>query len=91
LSIVSGFTPAYNLRGKTNAILGRYSLAEFDFKKVIELSPNRANGYKNLGFLYLLQGKEEMAKTYLERAQYLDRENKKVQKALLQLKPIKTK
>ena len=91
LSIVSGFTPAYNLRGKTNAILERYSLAEFDFKKVIELSPNRPNGYKNLGFLYLLQGKEEMAKTYLEKAHYFDRKNKKVQKALLQLNAIKTK
>ncbi len=91
LSIVSGFTPAYTLRGKTNAILERYSLAEFDFKKVIELSPNRPNGYKNLGFLYLLQGKEEMAKTYLEKAHYFDRKNKKVQKTLLQLNSIKTK
>ena len=91
LSIVSGFTPAYNLRGKTNAILGRYSLAEFDFKKVIGLSPNQVNGYKNLGFLYLLQGKERMAKKYLEKAYSLDRKNKKVQKALLQLNSIKTK
>jgi 4-amino-4-deoxy-L-arabinose transferase-like glycosyltransferase len=91
LAIVSGFTPAYNLRGKTNAILGKYSLAELDFKKVIELSPNLANGYKNLGLLYLLQGKEEMAKKYLESAQDLDPKDEKVRKVLIQLKSIKTK
>jgi Flp pilus assembly protein TadD len=79
------------LRGKTNAILGKYSLAELDFKKVIELSPNLANGYKNLGLLYLLQGKEEMAKKYLESAQDLDPKDEKVRKVLIQLKSIKTK
>lgn len=91
LAIVSGFTPAYNLRGKTNAVIGKFSLAESDFNKVIELSPNLAHGYKNLGFLFLLQGREEMARKYLESAHALDRKDKKVRQALIQLKSVKTK
>jgi Flp pilus assembly protein TadD len=82
LSIVSEFSPAYNLRGKTYALLGRYIEAEIDFKKVVGLSPNITHGYKNLGFLYLLQGNKEMAKTYLETASRFSPQNKKIQEAL---------
>lgn len=82
LSIAPEFSPAYNLRGKTYALLGRYLEAEIDFKKVVGLSPNITHGYKNLGFLYLLQGNKEMAKTYLEIARRLSPQNKKIQEAL---------
>ncbi|UCD33564.1 MAG: tetratricopeptide repeat protein, partial [Desulfobacterales bacterium] len=68
ISIAPKFSPAYNLRGKTHAMLGRFPEAEQDFKSVLELSPNIIHGYKNLGFLYLIQGNKEKAKTYLEAA-----------------------
>lgn len=82
LAILPEFSPAYNLRGKARAVLGRYPEAEIDFKKVIALSPNIVHGYKNLGFLYLLQGENELAVKYLETASRLSPQNKKIREAL---------
>ncbi len=86
LSIVPEFGPAYNLRGKTYALLEKYRDAERDFKKVVALSPNISHGYKNLGFLYLLQEKKEMAVTYLETASHLNPGDKKVKATLSRLR-----
>lgn len=85
LSIVPEFSPAYNLRGKTYALLGRYRDAELDFKKVVALSPNISHGYKNIGFLYLLQEKKEMAIAYLEMASRFNPRDKKVKETLSRL------
>jgi Flp pilus assembly protein TadD len=85
LAIVPEFSPAYNLRGKTHALLGKYGDAERDFMKVVALSPKISHGYKNLGFLYLLQEKREMAATYLETANRLDPGNKKIKETLSRL------
>jgi tetratricopeptide (TPR) repeat protein len=82
LTLVPDFSPAYNLRGKSRAILGRQTEALADFKKVISLSPGLAEGYKNAGFLYLLQNDPQEAKGYLEKAQALAPQDPKVNEAL---------
>ena len=88
LSMVPEFSPAYNLRGKAHAVRGRYPEAETDFKKVIALSPNMVHGYKNLGFLYLLKGENELAGKYLEAAIRLFPQDQKVRKALQGLNEV---
>jgi tetratricopeptide (TPR) repeat protein len=86
ITIEPSFSPAYNLRGKSYAVLGRYGEAFTDFNKVMSLSPNLANGYKNAGFLYLLQGDSQKAKSYLIKALSLDPRDAKVQEVLASLK-----
>jgi len=86
IAIEPGFSPAYNLRGKSYAVLGRYGEALTDFNKVISLSPNLANGYKNAGFLYLLQGDSHKARSYLTKALSLAPRDAKVQEVLASLK-----
>jgi len=85
IAIEPGFGPAYNLRGKSYAVLGRYEEALRDFNKVMSLSPNLPNGYKNAGFLYLLQGDSRKAKSYLVKALALAPRDLKVQEALAKL------
>ncbi len=80
------FSPAYNLRGKSYAVLGRYGEALTDFNKVMSLSPNLANGYRNAGFLYLLQGDSQKARSYLIKALSLAPRDAKVQEVLASLK-----
>jgi len=86
IAIEPSFSPAYNLRGKSYAVLGRYGEALTDFNKVMSLSPSLANGYKNAGFLYLLQGDSQKARSYLIKALSLDPRDAKVQEALASLK-----
>ena len=86
IEIEPSFSPAYSLRGKSYAVLGRYGEALTDFNKVISLSPNLANGYKNAGFLYLLQGDSQKARSYLIKALSLDPRDVKVQEVLASLK-----
>ncbi len=86
IAIEPSFSPAYNLRGKSYAVLGRYGDALTDFNKVMSLSPNLANGYKNAGFLYLLQGDSQKARSYLTKALSLDPRDPKVQEVLASLK-----
>jgi tetratricopeptide (TPR) repeat protein len=82
LALEKDFTPAYNLRGKVHAHMGNYDAGLKDFMQVIRLSPNLGEGYKNIGFLYLLKGEKKNAKPYLLKAQTLLPENKKIEKAL---------
>ena len=86
IAIEPSFSPAYSLRGKSYAVLGRYGEALTDFNKVMSLSPNLANGYKNAGFLYLLQGDSQKARSYLIKALSLDPRDVKVQEVLASLK-----
>jgi tetratricopeptide (TPR) repeat protein len=86
IAMEPSFSPAYNLRGKSYAVLGRYGEALTDFDKVMSLSPNLANGYKNTGFLYLLQDDSQKAKPYLIKALSLDPRDTRVQEVLAGLK-----
>jgi tetratricopeptide (TPR) repeat protein len=86
LAIVPDFSPAYNLRGKSLALLGKHSESLVNFKRVISLSPNLPEGYKNAGFLYLLQGDTETARHYLSKALTLEPQDTKVRETLAKLK-----
>jgi hypothetical protein len=86
LAIAPGFSPAYNLRGRSYAMIGEYEKAEIDFKKVVELSPASPKGYENLGFLYLLSGRNADAKTHLLKAHQLSPDNEKILNALKALR-----
>ena len=82
LSMVPDFVPALNLRGKAHAMLNHSKEAEFDFKKVISLAPYSSQGYLNMGFVCLIQGKTERARWYLNKANMLSPDDKKIIKAL---------
>jgi Flp pilus assembly protein TadD len=86
LTIIPDFAPALNLRGKSLAILGRQDEALADFEQVISISPNVSTGYKNAGFLFLLQNERVKAKKYLTRAQEITPDDPKVREALIELK-----
>jgi tetratricopeptide (TPR) repeat protein len=85
LALVPDFSPALNLRGRSLAILGRYEEALADFEQVISVSPNLATGYKNAGFVYLIQNDKSRAKAYLTKAHALSPEDPKVNGALMKL------
>ena len=86
IALAPGFSPAYNLRGKSRAILGENAPALEDFLRVIALSPDMAEGYKNAGFAYLLMGKTDPARAYLEKALTLSPEDEKINRALHDLR-----
>ncbi len=48
ITMAPNFSPAYNLMGKSYAILGSLDEAMSNFKKVIDLTPQLPEGYKNL-------------------------------------------
>ena len=52
------FVPAYNLLGKSYAIVNDFDQAEISFRNVISLAPELEEGYLNLGLLYRLKGDE---------------------------------
>jgi Flp pilus assembly protein TadD len=74
-----------NLRGRSLAILGRQAEALADFEQVISISPNVSAGYKNAGFLYMLQDETMKAKAYLKKAQEISPGDPKVAEALSQI------
>jgi hypothetical protein len=82
IAIAPEFGPAYNLRGKSFAMLENYGSAMQDFERVVQLSPHMAEGYKNIGFLYLIVGNTTKAKPYLLKALSLSPEDTKVKKAV---------
>ena len=86
LLLAPGFSPAYNLRGKSLAVLGQESAALADFKKVIALNPDAAQGYRNAGFIYLLQGQKDHAGTFLKKALVLAPADTKVREAIDKLR-----
>ncbi len=86
LALEPGFAPAYNLRGKSHAMLAEHRAAIEDFFMVIRLSPNHTEGYRNLGFVYLLNNDPGKAIIYMEKARSLNPEDKQVKNALERLK-----
>ena len=78
IAMAPNFSPAYNLRGKAFAMIGQYEKAETDFKKVIKFSAASPKGYKNLGFLYLLLGKQKEAENWLLKARRLSPRDEKI-------------
>ena len=82
LALAPNFSPAYNLRGKSHGMLGNPQEALRNFLTVIRLSPNLAEGYKNLGFTYLILGKKEAAKDYLQKAASFTSNDNKIKEAL---------
>ena len=86
LTIVPNFIPGLNLRGKAYAMLSQYERAEMDFRKVISLSPRSPQGYRNMGFLYLVQGEKNKARSHLTRAFALAPDDKQVKEALESLR-----
>jgi len=86
LAIVPDFGPALNLRGRAYAMLSQYRKAEVDFLRLISLNPFASQGYRNIGFAYLLQGRKNQAKIYLAKALSLAPQDEKLKKALKDLK-----
>ena len=86
LALEPAFAPAYNLRGKSYALLAEHQAAIEDFTKVIRLHPNHAEGYRNLGFSYFMNNDPENAIIYLEKSLGLNPGDKKVLDTLERLK-----
>jgi Flp pilus assembly protein TadD len=82
ITILPNFYPAYILRGRSYAMLEEYEKAEIDFNKAISLNPEDPGGYKNIGFVYILQEKTDAAEIYLRKALKHDTQNKKIKEAL---------
>lgn len=82
LALVPDFVPAYNLRGKTFALMGENAKAEADFRRVIALRPQSPQGYKNLGFLYLVLQEPDRAAQLLRRAEAVSPGDPAVRSAL---------
>ena len=86
IAMAPNFSPAYNLRGKSYAIIGKQDLALADFETVMRLSPDIAEGFKNIGLLYLLRGERKPAKSYLLKAHALHPQDVKIKQTLEHLK-----
>jgi tetratricopeptide (TPR) repeat protein len=56
ITMAPNFSPEYNLMDKSLATLGRNKEALANFKGVTSLGPDLAEEYRNIGFLYLLEG-----------------------------------
>ena len=85
IAILPNFYPAYILRGRSHAMLEEYEKAEIDFIKAISLNPENPRGHKNIGFVYLLQGKTDAAEISLNNALKHDPQNKEIKEALTTL------
>ena len=85
IELEPNFEPAYNLLGKSYAILNNYPEAEKNFKKVIELTPGLEEGYLNLGLLYKLRGENDKADYFLRKALEINPNNQKIKKHIKNL------
>jgi Flp pilus assembly protein TadD len=83
--MVPTFAPAHNLLGRSYAVVGDYDNAVSSFKKVIELVPGVSEGYRNLGFLYLIKEDRAKARRFLSMALKLNPEDEKARKAMRRL------
>ena len=72
--------------GKSYAILGGLDEAISNFKKVIDLTPQLPEGYKNLGFLYVLKGDRPDGIRLLSKALSLNPNDDSLKHEILKLK-----
>ena len=86
LAITPDFSPAHNLMGKSQAMLGELGEAASSFEKVIVLSPQLAEGYKNLGYVRLLQGDRTEAEKLLSKALSMDPNDDKLRQEISKLR-----
>lgn len=77
VSLYPDFAPAYNIMGKSQAILGDLDAAKRSFEMVIKLTPALDEGYLNMGLLLLLEGNTSRASAFLEKARDLNPGNVK--------------
>ena len=68
IAVAPEFAEAYSDRGGVYSLLKNYKSAEKDLKKAIELKPNLAAAYYNLGAILAQQGKLHEAVPYLDTA-----------------------
>ena len=87
VAIAPNFSPAYNLMGKSYAILGEFNQAIFNFHKVIELTPEVPDGYKNLGLVYAVTGDRSNAAKWLSKASSLNPNDDSVKQELIRYGP----
>ena len=80
IAMAPDFVPAYNLLGKSYAVLNNFEQAEINFRRVISLAPELSEGYLNLGLLYRLKGDELKADSYLKKALSLNPNNEKIKR-----------
>lgn len=76
------FVPAYNMLGKSYAMLNNFEQADINFRQVIRLAPELEEGYLNLGLLYRLKGDKSQEKYYLKKALSINPDNEKIKKYL---------
>ncbi len=74
------FVPAYNMLGKSYAMLNNFEQAEINFRHVIRLAPELEEGYLNLGLLYRIKGDKPQEKYYLTKALSINPDNEKIKK-----------
>ena len=86
MAIIPDFSPAHNLMGKSHAMLGELLEAASSFEKVIALSPQMAEGYKNLGYVRLLQGDRADAEKLLSKALSMDPNDDKLKQEISKLR-----
>jgi hypothetical protein len=86
ITMAPNFSPAYNLMGKSYAILGSLDEAMSNFKKVIDLTPQFPEGYKNLGFVYVLKEDQAKAINLLSKALSLNPNDVRLREEILKLK-----
>jgi Flp pilus assembly protein TadD len=72
--------------GKSYAILGSLDEAMSNFKKVIDLTPQLPEGYKNLGFVYVLKEDRAKAINLLSKALSLNPNDVRLREEILKLK-----
>jgi tetratricopeptide (TPR) repeat protein len=64
--------PAYSSRGKAYTVKAQYNLAISDFKTVIQLKPDYADGYYNLAYVYRLSGQHEKVREIAKKGAVVD-------------------
>jgi tetratricopeptide (TPR) repeat protein len=77
VSVYPNFAPAYNIMGKSYAVLGDLEDAKRSFERVIKLTPTLDEGYLNMGLLLLLEGNTPRATAFLKKARDLNPGNVK--------------
>jgi 4-amino-4-deoxy-L-arabinose transferase-like glycosyltransferase len=82
ISVDPNFAPAYNIMGKSYAILGDLEGAKRCFERVIKLTPALDEGYLNMGLLLELRGEASQASAFLQKALELNPGNRKTRSHL---------